>query len=485
MLGRCWTSVSILILAVAGLAVVGPAGPAAAADPGGPGGPGGPGATVLTLSAPARYAGRPTELVVTLASAADGSAADGSPVAGAPVTFERRVGGAWTAVATVTTDATGRAAATAVLERDPADNVFRAGFAGDATYASAAAGPVTAALVRHTSRVRVRGPEQVVDERRVPVRVVWRTGAGEAVAGRVRLFRKVRGGAWTLARTLVTDAEGRAEVLVRPRHDTAWRATATGTPWAGRATSAVHRIDNVPPGEPVVLPPGAPRPRVTLPRQARAAGAGPQLRVGPIPDGVWRSMVGRSWRPGCPVGRAGLRLVRVNYWGYDGYRYRGEVVAAASAADRIGRALAAMHERRFPIRSMYRVDRFGWSDRLQGADDYGSMAAGNTSAFNCRWVVGRPGVRSPHSYGRSLDVNPWENPYRASHGWTPNGWWVGRSHPRVAWRSPSHPLVRLMAAHGLSWTYGRSDSHHFDARGGSGRALPAPVERACGTAVCH
>ena len=37
-------------------------------------------------------------------------------------------------------------------------------------------------------------------------------------------------------------------------------------------------------------------------------------------------------------------------------------------------------ELRDHIRAMYREDRFGWSRRLQGANDYRSMAAGNTSA---------------------------------------------------------------------------------------------------------
>ena len=83
---------------------------------------------------------------------------------------------------------------------------------------------------------------------------------------------------------------------------------------------------------------------------------------------------------------------------------------------------------------MYRVDRFGWGHRSRGGDDYASMAAGNTSAFNCRDVVGRPGVRSPHSYGRSLDVNTWENPYRSAQGTVPNTWWQGALAPpgRVA-----------------------------------------------------
>src|SRR3546814_12098830 len=71
---------------------------------------------------------------------------------------------------------------------------------------------------------------------------------------------------------------------------------------------------------------------------------------------------------------------------------------------------------------MYRVDRFGYNSRLNGGDDYKSMAADNTSGFNCRTVVNKPGVRSPHSYGGSVDVNPWENPYRSATGYTPNSW---------------------------------------------------------------
>jgi hypothetical protein len=144
-----------------------------------------------------------------------------------------------------------------------------------------------------------------------------------------------------------------------------------------------------------------------------------------------------------------------------------------------------MYDRRLPIRSMYRVDRFGWSGRLRGGNDYKSMAAGNTSAFNCRDVVGRPGRRSPHAWGRSLDVNTWENPYRSADGLVPNRWWQARSHRLVAWRSSSHAVVRLMARHGLRWTFGTGDTQHFDyAGGGSKRALagsggPAPCRRHC------
>ncbi len=188
-------------------------------------------------------------------------------------------------------------------------------------------------------------------------------------------------------------------------------------------------------------------------------------------------MTGRTWHRGCPVGRSSLRYLQINYWDYRGYRRRGELVAHATAIGKMAGALAEMYRRKLPIRAMYRVDRFGWSSRVRGGDDYRSMAAGNTSAFNCRDVVGRPRVRSPHSYGRSLDLNTWENPYRSQQGTVPNTWWMAHSHPRVAWRSRSHAVVQLMARHGLRWTYGNGDTQHFDAYGSNGRL--AAMYRSC------
>ena len=78
-----------------------------------------------------------------------------------------------------------------------------------------------------------------------------------------------------------------------------------------------------------------------------------------------------------------------------------------------------MYDGRYPIRRMYRVDRFGWSKKLHGANDYASMRADNTSAFNCRSVVNKPGVLSPHARGRAVDMNTWENPYRSATGLVP------------------------------------------------------------------
>ncbi len=433
--------------------------------------------TRITVDSIKRYADHDIPIGVTLVAGDEGT-----PVDGAQVLLERRVDGTWSEAGLLVTDETGRAEVAQTLARDPKDNDFRATYAGDETYGPSASGPYRAPIERRAGVVTVRGPKRVVDEETVAIRVRWRTGSGLPVEGRVELRRRNAGGNWKRFRRVRTDEDGRATVTVRPRQDTRWRARTPALDWVRSDRSPVHRVDNLPPGVPVELPRAAPRPRVNLPDQRRAVGDGANPRVTRIPNGVWNQMTGRSWHRGCPVGRGGLRLLRINYWAFDGYRRRGELVANVSAVDNMRAALVEMYQRKLPIRSMYRVDRFGWSRRLQGADDYRSMAADNTSAFNCRHVVGRPGVRSPHSYGRSLDVNPWENPYRASGGWVPNSWWVSRSHPRVAWRSRDHDVVQLMARHGLRWTYGTQDAHHFDVPAGNGRVIMA---RARCDGVCH
>lgn len=427
----------------------------------------------LGLSAPAVYADSPAPVTVTLADAA------GEPVAGESVRVERRTAGTWADVATVVTGSDGTATLEVVLSRDPEDNLLRASTGTESVES-------TLPLRRRNASVVVSGPDEVVDETSVRLGLRWTTGAGKPLAGEVVLEQLLRE-RWRVVERLTTGADGRAETRVAPREDARYRVRTPRQPWLERGTSRVHRVDNTPPGTVVRL--AGPTPRRTLPRAPRAVGEGAHAVTTRIPDGVWSSMTGRSWHSGCPVGREGLRLLRINYWGYDGYRYRGELVAAASVVGQMAGALGEMYRRQLPIRAMYRVDRFGWSPRLQGADDYASMAADNTSAFNCRQVVGRPGVRSPHAYGRSLDINPWENPYRASHGWTPNSWWVGRSHPKVAWRSSSHPVVSIMRAHGLRWTYGTGDAHHFDgvprgaSRGVDGGAPDLP--EVCERQVCH
>ena len=342
----------------------------------------------------------------------------------------------------------GTACSAAVADSDPAPS-------------PSPSGPLASTLV-------LTAPAQVVDERKAMLRVTWTTSDGQPVTGAVTFVRAKKAGAAGLQyRTVATDADGTAELAVRPRVDTWWRALGhDGTSPEGEVAPADSKkveVDNVPPRPPLKLPRAAPKPR-PLPAQPRAVGPGANAVVTKIPARVWRRMVGVSWRSGCPVGRAGLRLMRVNYWGFDGYRHRGEMVAAASAIGKVAGAFTALYRHHYPIRSMRLVDYFGYSKKDWGGNDDASMAHDNTSAFNCRWVGGVPGRVSNHALGIAVDINTWENPYQSPTGPEPDGWWLGHSQKNLTFRSTSDPVVRLLAKHGLHWVLGMDDTQHFEVR---------------------
>jgi hypothetical protein len=288
-----------LIVAALGMTTA----PALAVDP--------PPEAQVTLTVPApvpTYAGQPATVTGTLA-------ADGQPVVGEPVQVERLQAGTWVVVATATTDAAGAARATVVASRVPAENSVRLTYRDDAGQVRAQA-TTAVPLRRRASRVSVSGAARVVDERTTRLSVTWRADDGEGVPGRVTLQvaeprvvtvrrkRTVRW-RWRTAAVVSTDARGLASYAVTPRVDTRWRALAPTLPWVSGASSAVHALDNVPPGPPVRLPRRAPRPSRRLPEQAHAVGAGPNAVVTAVPDAVWASMVGRTWHAGCPVGGPG------------------------------------------------------------------------------------------------------------------------------------------------------------------------------------
>ena len=144
--------------------------------------------------------------------------------------------------------------------------------------------------------------------------------------------------------------------------------------------------------------------RLPLPPAAAPASAAPMFAstIAEItPETAVRMTA--SWRPGCPVPLADLRLVTVSVIDFDGAVQTGELVVHADSAEPIVRVFATLFAERYPIRQMRLVDEFG-------ADDSASMAADNTSAFNCRLITGGT-TWSEHAYGRAIDINPVENPY--------------------------------------------------------------------------
>jgi hypothetical protein len=436
---------SLVLALVLLTALVGPVGPVSAAVPP---------ATTLTLSAPpSGKAGQQVPFTAVLKDEADAA------LLGVTVTLER-LSSSWKAVATGTTDGTGHVVVGATL---PAGvSTWRASYAGDANHAPSVSSevPVTGQVLPST--LSLSGPTRLVDERTATLRASWKASDGTPVDGVVTVRRRLRGGGWTDYKRLRT-TNGTLALRVRPRTDSRWRLRGAAGPWWKAAASSFLTIDNLPPVTPVAYPRAAPHPRSTA-AQARATGAGAHPVITRVSSKVWRSMVGRTWHRGCPVGRSRLRLLRVNYWGFDGYRYRGEMVLSSAVVRRAAGALRDMYDGHYPIRRMYRVDHFGYNKALHGGNDYASMRADNTSGFNCRSVVNKPRVLSPHARGRAVDLNTWENPYRSATGLVPDKWWASHSDPRMAWRSSAHPVVRIWRAHGFRWTYGNVDSQHVDGR---------------------
>jgi hypothetical protein len=194
-----------------------------------------------------------------------------------------------------------------------------------------------------------------------------------------------------------------------------------------------------------------------------ARAAAPRFAGGISP--VTRADLPYSYRPGCPVSPSELSRVSVSYWGFDARRHRGSVVVARSVAHDVLIVFARLFGERFPIRRMEPIDAYRGSDPA-------SMAADNTSGFNCRYAVA-PGPKrwSVHAYGKAIDVNPVENPYLEGGVVRPREGapYLDRSRVRPGMAVADGPLVRAFAAVGWQWG-GRwastPDYQHFSASGG-------------------
>lgn len=174
-------------------------------------------------------------------------------------------------------------------------------------------------------------------------------------------------------------------------------------------------------------------------------------------------MIGRSWHAGCPVPLRDLRLLRLTYYGFDGRAHQGQMVVHRWYARSFVRVFRRLYEERFPIRRMRLVDRYD-------ADDERSMAADNTSAFNCRLRAGSTTEWSQHAYGRAIDVNPVENPFVTPTHVAPP---AGQAYVDRTQDIPGMIHLRdsaWWALHAIGWEWGGQwhgtlDYQHFSANG--------------------
>jgi hypothetical protein len=155
----------------------------------------------------------------------------------------------------------------------------------------------------------------------------------------------------------------------------------------------------------------------------------------------------------------------VSYRGYDGASHVGEIVVNEAVVQDVLTVFKTLYAERFPVRKMEPIAAFHGSDTA-------SMAADNTSSFNCRYAVTTgPKAWSVHAYGEAIDVNPIENPYyEAGHVLPPAGAaYANRNRFRPGMAVPDGQLNRAFASVGWLWGgrwTGSPDYQHFSKTGG-------------------
>ena len=106
------------------------------------------------------------------------------------------------------------------------------------------------------------------------------------------------------------------------------------------------------------------------------------------------------------MGREDLRRLDISYLDFTGSVRRGALIAHRDVVDDLAAILTELFEEGFPIARMRPVEQYD-------GDVVRSLAANNTSAFNCRRPdqINAPVASSPHANGRAIDINPYQNPW--------------------------------------------------------------------------
>jgi len=129
-----------------------------------------------------------------------------------------------------------------------------------------------------------------------------------------------------------------------------------------------------------------------------------------IDENYAKKMKGVSFYESCPVPLSDLRIVNIKHLGFDDNIYFGDLIVHKDVAFEVSLIFKELFEIKYPIKKIMPIEKYN-------GDDFESIEADNTSAFNCRKAEGS-NKYSKHSYGKALDINPIENPYVYKNGTT-------------------------------------------------------------------
>ncbi len=166
------------------------------------------------------------------------------------------------------------------------------------------------------------------------------------------------------------------------------------------------------------------------------------------------SEVKYTYKKGCSIGPSKLSTITMTYRDYDGNIRDGVLIVRNTVAKDVEAAFKEAFDKGFRIAQMRNPD-------VWKANDVKMMAANNTSAYNCRKVTGNKKRMSPHSAGKSIDINPVQNPYRAGGKWYPHATYATERPTGVTGLLHGRsPMVKALKKRGFRWFSGW-DWHHF------------------------
>ena len=120
-------------------------------------------------------------------------------------------------------------------------------------------------------------------------------------------------------------------------------------------------------------------------------------------DKIKARIVGKSYKPGCPVSFEDLRYLHVLHKDLSGKTLEGELICNVKIAETLIDIFKKLHAASYPIEKIRLIDEYDANDEL-------SMRDNNSSCFNFRKVSFTDRI-SLHGYGLAVDINPLYNPY--------------------------------------------------------------------------
>lgn len=129
------------------------------------------------------------------------------------------------------------------------------------------------------------------------------------------------------------------------------------------------------------------------------------------------------------------------YRDFSGAEHLGQLVVHQDLAHVVTEIFESLFVAGFPLGGMAPIAAFAW-------DDHRSMLANNCVGFHFRNKTGKDEL-SWHAYGRAIDINPLQNPYRKGDIVLPAGAMYVSDRPGAC--TPDSLPVALFRAHGFTW----------------------------------